>query len=202
MALALSASLLRRRGNPGTKGRLLQKSVEAYVLSLETINRLTIAYRIETFCTLICNAWELLLKAKVLEDTGKRTSIYYQRKTNERRRSLTLDDALKRVLPDDRDSKRRNLERVAALRDEAVHLFISEVPKDVLGLLQACVINYHACLNEWFGINLAERVPVGMMTIVFDVSQERLDLGDRGDRGVGVRPGVVAADDARHHRLV
>ena len=36
-----------RRGNPGLKGRLVDKSVEAYILALETINRISIQYRIE-----------------------------------------------------------------------------------------------------------------------------------------------------------
>jgi EC042_2821-lke REase len=80
------------------------------------------------------------------------------------------------VFIDERDRKRRNVERVEELRDEAIHLFISEVPKDVLGLLQACVLNYHRCLVDWFDIVLSDRVPVGMMTIVFDISPERLDL--------------------------
>jgi hypothetical protein len=61
---------------------------------------------------------------------------------------------------------------------EAVHLFIGEVPNDVLGLLQACVINYRDCLREWFGVTLDERVAVGMMTIVFDTDPERLDLSN------------------------
>ena len=64
------------------------------------------------------------------------------------------------------------------MRDEAIHLFISEVPKDVLGLLQACVLNYHDCLSDWFGVTLSERVPIGMMTIVFDTSPEQLDLAN------------------------
>ena len=64
-----------RRGNPGLKGRLVDKSVEAYILALETINRISIQYRIETFCYLMCNAWELLLKAKIIEDTRKTNSI-------------------------------------------------------------------------------------------------------------------------------
>lgn len=178
MARPLTAGLLRRRGNPGTKGRLLAKSVEAYLLALETINRLTIAYRVETFCTLICNAWELLLKAKILEDSTDRKAIYYPPERGKRRRSISLRDALKAVFLDERDRKRRNVERVEELRDEAVHLFISEVPKDVLGLLQACVLNYHRCLDEWFSVALSDRVPVGMMTIVFDTSPERVDLSN------------------------
>jgi Protein of unknown function (DUF3644) len=86
----LATGLLRRRGNPGNKGRLLAKSVEAYLLALETINRLTVTYRIETFCALMCNAWELLLKAKILEDTGDRKAIYRPREPGTRRRSITL----------------------------------------------------------------------------------------------------------------
>lgn len=66
----------RRRGNPGLKGRLLDKSIEAYILSLETINRLSVKYRIENFAYLICNAWELLLKAKILDDSKDRKSIF------------------------------------------------------------------------------------------------------------------------------
>jgi hypothetical protein len=178
MTRRLTASLLNRPGNPGTKGKLLAKSVEAYLLALETINRLTITYRTETFCTLMCNAWELLLKAKMLEDSGQRTVIWYPVKVGERRRSLSLRDALKSVYPDERDSVRRNIERVEELRDEAIHLFISDVPKNVLGLLQACVLNYYEALAEWFDVLLADRVPLGMMTIVFDLSPERLDLSN------------------------
>ena len=59
-----------RRGNPGMKGRLVDKSVDAYVLALETINRISIQYRMEAFCYLLCNAWELLLKAKIVDCVG------------------------------------------------------------------------------------------------------------------------------------
>ncbi len=178
MSSLLTAGLLHRRGNPGTKGKLLAKSVEAYLLALETINRLTITYRVETFCALLCNSWELVLKAKILEDVGNKDAIYYPRAEGRARRSLSLSTCVSRVFPDARDSTRRNIECVEELRDAAVHLFISEVPKDVLGLLQASVLNYYRCLSDWFGVALADRIPVGMMSIVFDVSPERLDLSN------------------------
>jgi Protein of unknown function (DUF3644)/EC042_2821-lke REase len=171
--------LLHRRGNPGTKGKLLAKSLEAYLLALETINRLTITYRVETFCTLACNAWELLLKAKILDDTDDKHAIYRPPRPGEgRRQSLSLSECLPKVFLNEHDATRRNLARVEGLRDEAIHLFISEVPKDVLGLLQACVLNYHRCISDWFDVKLSERVPVGMMTIVFDTSPEELDLAN------------------------
>ncbi|MBN1918429.1 MAG: DUF3644 domain-containing protein [Verrucomicrobia bacterium] len=169
------------RGNPGLKGRLLEKSIEGYILALETINRLSIKYRVETFCYLICNAWELLLKAKILNDAGNdRNSIYRgNKKRGERRESVSLRECLDRVIPTKSDAERRNIECIAELRDEAVHLVISDVPTDVLGLFQACVINYHRRLNEWFCVSLSDRVHVGMMSLVYDLGPHRGDMNDK-----------------------
>jgi hypothetical protein len=167
-----------RKGRAGLKGQLVEKSVDAYVLALETINRLSIKYRVESFTHLICNAWELLLKARILDKTQSREAIYYKKKRNEPKRTLSLRDAVVQVVSNDKDPVRRNLEMVAELRDEATHFVISEVPRDVLLLFQACVINYHRKLNEWFGISLSERVSVGMMAIVYDLSSDSFDLGN------------------------
>lgn len=169
------------RGNPGLKGRLVEKSVEGYILALETINRLSIKYRVETFCYLMCNAWELLLKAKILVDAGNDHNAIYRgkKKRGERRESLSLRECLERIIPNKSDPERRNIECIAELRDEAVHLVISGVPTDVLCLFQACVINYHRRLNEWFGVSLSARVPVGMMSLVYDLEPHRGDMTDK-----------------------
>jgi len=166
-----------RKGPSGLKGQLVEKSVDAYVLALETINRLSIKYRVESFTHLICNAWELLLKARILDVQTSRDAIYYKTKREDPKRSISLRDALIKVFPNDKEALRRNLEVVADLRDEAMHFVISDVPNDVLLLFQACVINYHKKLNEWFGISLSDRVTVGMMTIVYDLSPGSFDLG-------------------------
>ena len=169
------------RGNPGLKGRLVEKSVEGYILALETINRLSIKYRVETFCYLICNAWELLLKAKLLVDAGNDHNAIYRgkKKRGERRESLSLRECLDRIIPNKSDPERRNVECIAELRDEAVHLVMSGVPSDVLCLFQACVINYHRRLNEWFGVSLSDRVHVGMMSLVYDLEPQRGDMTDK-----------------------
>ena len=170
-----------QRGNPGLKGRLVNKSIEGYILALETINRLSIHYRVETFCYLICNAWELLLKAKILDDAGKDCDAIFRgkKKRNRRRESISLRECLERVIPNQKDPVRRNIECIADLRDESVHLVLKGVPADVLGLFQACVINYHRCLNMWFHISLSDRVNVGMMSIVYDLDPCRSDIEDR-----------------------
>ena len=168
-------------GNPGLKGHLVENSIEAYILALETINRLSIKYRVETFSYLICNAWELLLKAKMLEDAGNdRNTIYRGKKTRgQRRESLSLRECLERVIPNKAAPERRNVEFIADLRDEAVHLVLSGVPTDVLCLFQACVINFHNRLKEWFSISLSDRVHVGMMSIVYDLEPQRGDMADK-----------------------
>lgn len=168
-----------KRGNPGLKGRLVNKSVEAYVLALETINRLSIQYRIETFCYLICNAWELLLKAKILENERKHSSIYYNTGPGQPKKSLSLRDCLNRIIPNQTDPIRRNIERVGELRDEAVHLVIGQIPSEIISLFQASVINYHKYLTEWFGVSLSDRVHIGMMSIVYDMSPEQSDMTDK-----------------------
>ena len=152
---------------------LIKNSFEAYVLALETINRITIQYRLETFCYLICNAWELLLKAKILDSKGE---IYKKGKT---RRTLSLRDCLKRLIPNEKDPIRRNIECVAVLRDESAHLVISQIPRGVMGLFQASVINYHSRLQDWFHESLSDRIPVGMMSIVYDISPEQLNMTDK-----------------------
>lgn len=182
-----------RRGNPGLKGRLLEKSVDAYVLSLEMINRLSVQYRLESFCYLICNAWELLLKAKILDSTSNDHDAIYRgkKKRDGRRESLSLRECLDRVIPDRADPERRNLERIAELRDEATHLVVSDIPLEVMSLFQACVINYHRRLNGWFDISLSDRVPVGMMSIVYDLAPHHSAITDKRLRR---RLGKDAAD--------
>ena len=166
-------------GERDLKSRLVDKSFEA-VLALETINRITIQYRIEAFCYLICpNAWELLLKAKILDDEGDLERIYYQNNKNRKpRRSLSLRSCLNQVMPIHKDPVRRNIELIEELRDESVHLVVSQIPRDIMGLFQAGVINYHNSLNRWFEVSLTDRVPAGMMSIVYDMRPEQSDLSD------------------------
>jgi hypothetical protein len=159
----------------GFKKRLVESSVDAYVLSLETINRLSVEYRLESFCILLCNAWELLLKARLVQLEGRR-SIYYPKRRGERLRTLSARDCAKRVFPNQELEIRRNLEKVIDLRDECSHLVIGVVPSDIMELLQSCVINYHECLSDWFEVSLSDRVPLGMMTIVFDASPLSSDI--------------------------
>lgn len=58
------------------KNRLINKSIEAFIMGLEIYNKPTIRYRIEGFSFFICNAWELMLKAELL---NRKQEIFLQR---------------------------------------------------------------------------------------------------------------------------
>lgn len=162
-------------GNPGLKGRLLEKSIEAYVLSLETINSLSIKYRVEAFTYLLCNAWELMMKAKIIADSKQTKSIFYPNKNGEKKKTLALRDCLQRLVQNENDPLRINLECLADLRDDACHLVITKVPREVTGLFQSSVMNYHIKLREWFDVSLSDRVPVGMMSLIYDFTPDLFD---------------------------
>ncbi len=144
---------------------LRESSVEAFILALELINKLSVQYRLEAFVLLFCNAWELLMKAALVAEGHK---VFYRKRRKQPRRSLSLDDCLKRLFTDARDPIRLNIEKVEELRNSATHLVVPFVPPDVMGLFQAGVINYATKLREWCNIDLAERIPLGMMALVYD----------------------------------
>lgn len=164
------------RRSAGLQRRLTDASIEAYILALETINRLSVTYRIETFAYLICNAWELLLKAKIIQDTGNPKAIFYKTKRGAPKRSWSLRDCLVRVFVQDNNPIRRNLELIEELRDDGTHLVIRQVPHEVMSLFQACVVNYHNRLSDWFDLSLSKRLNVGMLAIVYDLGPDQFDL--------------------------
>lgn len=160
------------------KRGLIENSVEAYVLALETVNRLTVKYRVETFSFLMCNAWELLLKARIIDTEGDVESIYNNTNDTGRKRSISLKDCLNKTMNNKNDPVRRNLERIIELRDESIHLMIKQIPADLISLFQANVINYHEYLNNWFQRSLSDLFPIPMMSIVYDINPEQFDLSD------------------------
>lgn len=151
--------------------QLLEKSQEAFVLAIELYNKPTIRHRVEAFCFLFVNAWELLLKAHIIEGSPRRSvrSIFYPRKRGETEaRSLTLDDCLVRAFPEEANGVRRNIECVEKLRNAATHLVVPEVEQWYVGVFQAGIYNYVKLLRSWFGVDVTAKVTPSMLTLVFD----------------------------------
>ena len=81
--------------------KLLAKSTDAFVMAIEVYNKPTIQYRIEGFSFFYINAWELLLKARIIETTKKENSIYKKKERNKKRISISLRDCLGVVFKED-----------------------------------------------------------------------------------------------------
>lgn len=62
-------------------------------MAIEIYNKPTIKYRVEGFSFFICNAWELMLKAHMINKYGE-TSIYYKDNPS---RTITLENCLKKI---------------------------------------------------------------------------------------------------------
>ena len=73
--------------------KLINKSKEAFCMAIELYNKPTIKYRAEGFALFICNAWELMLKAHMLNTMGE-TSIYHKDNPH---RTLSLENCIQKV---------------------------------------------------------------------------------------------------------
>ena len=155
-----------------TVKRLCDKSQEAFILAIELYNRPTIQYRVEGCAFFLCNAWELLLKAFLIQRNGER-SIYYPEK---RDRTLSLEDCAKRVFSNDQSPIRKNLDRVIELRNTSTHFVVEEYEGIYAPILQACVENYDEKARELMGIEISDRIPENYL--ILSVRRSAIDMDE------------------------
>lgn len=144
------------------KIRLVNKSLEACTLALEMIKRANIHYRTESFLTLFTNAWELLLKAKILNDGGDIL------KSGEKDKTISMKDAYRIVFVSRTDPIRLNLKELSDLRNSATHSFIQFAPFSMIPILQAGVSNFVKLVQDWFNIDIRYRIPEGSLILLVD----------------------------------
>lgn len=146
--------------------KLLDKSQEAFIMAIEIYNKPTLKYRVEGFSFFICNAWELLLKAHLLNTVGP-TSIYYKDDT---RRTLSLEACIKKVLTNEYDPLRKNLEQIIELRNTSTHFIVEEYELLYVPLFQAAVINYTNKLLAYFDIDITNEFNSNFLTLSVKLS--------------------------------
>ncbi|AET90392.1 hypothetical protein BYI23_A025540 [Burkholderia sp. YI23] len=171
--------------------RLVEKAEAALVAAIEIYNKPNFPYREESFSILAINAWELLLKAKVMaESGGNKTAIYeFTNKVladgkpskkrhikqnrsgnpttiNLHKAMARLDELPNAALP---PAVRANIESLTEIRDNAVHL-INIGPafsKQVLEIGSASVTNFVVLVGQWFKRDLSSSLsllfPVGFV---------------------------------------
>lgn len=163
--------------NPKYKS-FVDKSVGAALSAIEIYNKPDFKYREETFAILMINAWELLLKAKILmENKGEFKSIYVMvNKTGKNGHKLkTLTPELNRSgspktislskciniceqPPTSLTSAvKENVFLLMEIRDTAIHfqhadLFLS---KKVFEIGTASLKNYLKLITDWFNYDLS-----------------------------------------------
>ena len=150
---------------------MLDKSEEAFLMAIEIYNKPTIKYRLEGFAFFICNAWELLLKAKMLNE-GK--SIYYSDKPN---RTISLSNCVSNIFTNDKDPIRKNLEILIGLRNTTTHYIIKEMDTIYLPFMQSNVLNYSQKLFDYFERDITEKINSSFMTLVVnneEISDEKI----------------------------
>ena len=170
--------------------QLLKNAEAALISAIEIYNKPTFAYREETFAILALNAWELLLKAKLLEiKKNKMSCLYvYQRKAiakgqqskklyvkkNRTGNKMTIgvDTCISRLEKESvavPDPIKKNLEALSEIRDNAVH-YINASPqlsKQVMEIGTACLRNFVELGKQWLGLDLSAYslylMPIGFL---------------------------------------
>ncbi len=138
-----------------TAFRLLEKSKEAFLLALELYNRPSIRYHVEGCAFFLCNAWELMLKAHLIEIQGE-DSIYYKDNPG---RTITLSSCISRVFTNQNDPLRVNLEKILELRNTSTHFVTDEFEIFYGPLLQVCVTNFDDKMREFHNFEISSIIP-------------------------------------------
>lgn len=126
---------------------LLNKAEEAYLMSMEIINKPTINYRTEGFCFFICNAWELLLKAFLINKTQDINTINYKDDSN---RTISLDDCVEKVFTSTTDKTKNNITFIRNIRNKATHLILPEFDFILSPVFQRCLTNFNKFFKKHF----------------------------------------------------
>lgn len=135
---------------------LLNKSEEAYLMALEIINKPTINYRTEGFCFFICNAWELLLKAYLINKSQNINAINYK---NDSTRTIGLDECVEKVFTSTTDKTKNNISFIRNIRNKATHLILPEYDYILSPAFQRCLTNYNKFFKKQFpNYNLNEKI--------------------------------------------
>lgn len=160
---------------PPLHQRFVDKAAAAITAAVEVYNKPAFLYREETFAILALNAWELLLKAKVLKDANNaiaslrvyetrvtKSGVKSNKKFLKRNRagnpqSITLSSCITR-LEETPASKlprevRANLDALVEIRDNSVHFITasSTLARQAQELAAACVRNFILLSKNWFG---------------------------------------------------
>lgn len=150
---------MEEKSNLIIKDMLVDKSIEAFILGIEIYNKPTLKYRIEGFSFFICNAWELMLKAELL---NRNKSIYYSDNPD---RTLSVNECINKIYTDKRTRIRLNLEKIIELRNISTHYITEDYEIKYAPLFQACVLNFIKETNRFHKKDITEYISQNFLTL-------------------------------------
>lgn len=178
--------------------QLVAKSRAACLSAVETYNRASVLYREETFAILMINAWELLLKARVMREGGGKASALHELKPRRKKdgnpsklkevkrtrsgapMTIGIDRCWKLVstYPKDRidQSCIANIEALVEIRDSATHFVATDtlLRKKLTEISLAAVRNYVTAAQAWFKVSFSD-LNIASIPISFDLDQKEVD---------------------------
>jgi hypothetical protein len=174
---------------------LVDRSVDACLAAIEIYNKPDFRYREEAFSILMLNAWELLLKARVIkENNDKPRSIEvwepalkkdgtkskrFRPKLNRSKNTMTIDigraiGLVQSYAADNIDTACvENLSLLMEIRDNCVHLAVVRpgLGKRIQEVGSASLRNFVYAAQRWFTVNL-ERFNFFLMPLAFQSPAE------------------------------
>ena len=149
---------------------LLEKSIQAAISAIEVYNKPDFKYREESFCILIVNAWELLLKANILQKnknqmkvlfikdwkkTGGNKKNHYKKSRSGNFMTVEILNALNFLDIDER--LKENIKLLVEIRDNAIHFYNDRklFAKKILEIGTATLKSYVVSVKEWFDYDLS-----------------------------------------------
>jgi hypothetical protein len=139
--------------------RLMDRSLDAFILSLEVYNRPTLRNRVEAFAIMMVNAWELFLKAEIINRGGYSAIFMSDGK------SIPISKAVEKLF-NSKDAVADSINELISLRDQAVHLLIPEMQPLLSRLFQSNVLNYQKRYINFVGKSPIAGQSSGMLSLI------------------------------------
>ena len=165
---------------------MARRAAAALLAAIEVGNKVTMPYREETFCLLLLNAWETLLKSRIVQMNSEDVNaIYEQRSTSsvtpKSQAQLPRTIQFMRALGQAQVSANvyANLQGVNEMRNNVAHMgeLSGEFKVFVLQYAVAAVENFRKLYKEWFGENF--EIPY-LLPIAF-IGKAQILPPDKGD---------------------
>ena len=142
---------------------MARRAAAALLAAIEIGNKATMPYREETFCLLLLNAWETLLKSRIVQMNGESLNAIYEKRSGS---GVTLNSQMQlpRTIPFTRALRQAqvstnvyaNLQGVNEMRNNVAHMgeLSGEFKVFVLQFAVAAVENFRKLYKGWFGEDL------------------------------------------------